>query len=433
MTSNADNPSVILHLSSTAVHIVVASKSACGQKVRLVVASSVATDSFCGGKILHRDKLVNAIKKAVQQAEETSGLRVASVVVCVAVTDFKSDNVTGETELEPDQSIGSGHMTQALTNAKAKFIQRDDYLAQFSGQMVWLDDDPIPIKDALGMRGVTKLVSSYHLMTLPADTLNAIYGVVQEVAEVHSVIFDMVAGAMYGLMDDERRRGVLFVDIGAKITNICVYKDDVLLLTGVIAMGGDDITDDIACEFGITHLEAERLKRHKSTLLRRDDHKKNFVPIHKDGHSGVVNYDRLCQVTERGYSRLFYSIMVYMDNKGVPKEFCDAGVVLAGGGSRMTDLVGYLKKTLQMPVHLVNHNDKLELCHERLDDHQLKSLGARLGDQKLQTAFGALLCDLNDEFRREQAIHDHRQTKNGFWQSLLNYKQWLLDWLKRHA
>lgn len=432
MTFHADNPSVILHLSATAVHIVVATKSACGQKAQLVMVGSIQTDSFYGGKILHRDKLVRAIKQIVQQAEEESGLRVASVVVCVAAIDLKSDNIVGKVSIDPTQSIDSAHMSQALANAKAQFIGHDDYLAQFAGQMVWLDDDPTPIKDALGMMGVGTLTSSYHLMALPVDTLNAIYGVVQEVAEVHSIIFDMVAGAMYGLMAEERHRGVLFVDIGAKVTNLCVYKDDVLLLTGVIALGGDFITDNIAREFGLSTQEAERLKRHKGTLADSDEHKKNFVPIHKDGHSGVVNYERLFQVIEQGYSRLFYEIMVYMDNKGIPKEFCDAGVVLAGGGSQMRDLVGYLKKTLQMPVHLVNQNDKLELCHKRLNDHQMKSFGARLGDQKLQTAFGALLCDLNDEFRREQAIYDD-DGEGGLLRKIAQYKKRLLDWLSRHA
>ena len=269
-------------------------------------------------------------------------------------------------------------------------------------------------------------------MALPAEILNGIYNVVQEVIEVNSVVFDVVAGATYCLMPDERKSGVLFIDIGAKVTNICVYKDEVLLLTGVFAWGGDDVTTELAKQCNISYKEAERLKRQYGTLGEIND-KTDFANAQKDGQNTVVHRDKLNQIIKQCYRQVFCDIVAYMDSKSIPKEFCDAGIVLAGGGAQMQGMVAYTKKTLRMPVHLANSNPQITLHKERLQDEQIKTLGFEINNRKLYPAFGALLYDLNDELRREQDIYEPTAERSKLWQALHRYKQTLLNWLHRHA
>lgn len=93
------------------------------------------------------------------------------------------------------------------------------------------------------------------------DAVAAAYGLSEYIgAPVREFIPASLAAAQRASTPEERESGVLVVDIGASVTDYVVYSGGRILATGVVPMGGDDVTFDLARELRLRHDDAETLK-----------------------------------------------------------------------------------------------------------------------------------------------------------------------------
>src|SRR6185312_16084467 len=77
---------------------------------------------------------------------------------------------------------------------------------------------------------------------------------------VAAVVFSGLASSLSVLTDTERELGVILVDIGAGVTNICIYVDGALSYSSVIPIGARHITNDLAIGLKISLESAEKIK-----------------------------------------------------------------------------------------------------------------------------------------------------------------------------
>ena len=91
---------------------------------------------------------------------------------------------------------------------------------------------------------------------------------------VKSIVASPIAAAMACLTEEERELGVALVELGAGVTNVSLFAGGMLVGLPSIPIGAKDITDDIACAFGIAAPQAERMKCfHGSAMTSpRDNH-----------------------------------------------------------------------------------------------------------------------------------------------------------------
>lgn len=75
------------------------------------------------------------------------------------------------------------------------------------------------------------------------------------------------------LARNDRLNGTFLVDTGANSSRVTLYKDDKILRTGTILLGGRNITKDLSIVLKISLLEAENLKKHfgAGTLTKEDE------------------------------------------------------------------------------------------------------------------------------------------------------------------
>lgn len=417
---------VVIHLSTTAVYTVVARPNDRGGMAIMAIGYA-QNDGFAHGKIVHRERLLEAIKKSIHDAEEMANVRILSASLCFATPNMQGVNGGGNTGIV-GECIENADMIRTLAGAKHDYVPMDYYLAQFIPTMVELDDTHHEIKDPVGMRGVTQLSVHYHLMSVPTPFLSNMYELLRDAqVAVDYVIFDMIAGSHYALAPDEKKRGVIFVDIGADLTSVAIYKSDVLLMTRCIAMGGQAVTMDISTEFGVSMDEADKLKRNAS-LIVEDSTKREFLPSES---GGVINVYQLSKTIQNRYNKLFDSIMAMLDNAELPKDCLEAGVVLAGGGSQMTDLMPYLRKRWQMSVGSVNTNLNFTIHSKELSDDNITLLSQMVQEQQLQTALGAMLYHISDEFEQHERIYEGKEEESDsfFGRLAANFRA-MINWFK---
>jgi cell division protein FtsA len=71
---------------------------------------------------------------------------------------------------------------------------------------------------------------------------------------------------------EERHHGALVIDIGRGTTDYVLYREGHPWVTGVLPLGGDHLTNDLALGLRVTpaHAEVRRVRHGHASLIARD-------------------------------------------------------------------------------------------------------------------------------------------------------------------
>jgi len=157
------------------------------------------------------------------------------------------------------------------------------------------------------------------------------------------------------LRADEKELGVCLADIGAGSTDMIVYADGMVAHTGVVPVGGDHFTNDIAVGLRTPLVSAEKLKKVFGHTISSKVAEGNEieVPAVGDRPSRLMPQRFMAEILEPRATELCELMRDHLKQAGV-LELCPAGVVLTGGGSRMEGLAEMCQKILDRPIRLAS-------------------------------------------------------------------------------
>ena len=183
-----------------------------------------------------------------------------------------------------------------------------------------------------------------------ADNIHVIRGFNLEVREL--VLSSLAAGHMV-TKPEERQNGVLAVDIGAGTTDYVLYRDGLPYVTGVVAVGGGHLTNDLAIGLRLTEGQAEKIKLRfgRALVAARDKGERVWL----DGNYGIGDrqFPRYAieQITAARTWELFEVLRKKLGNAFSP-ETCPSGVVLTGGSAKLPGIAECAAKVLGVTAHL---------------------------------------------------------------------------------
>lgn len=408
---------VIVHLSATAVYVVIGSVVS-AKDIRIMGVGQVKNNDFYQGRIKHRERLQGAIKQAIQDAEDTANCRVHSVWLTLATPELLSKNSTGEVGVE-EEVVLAKDMVQALSNAKAKDLPSDYYLMHCCQQGIYIDDQQTMVDDAIEMiaKNITVL---YHMMMMPVASRQNIQKLLQSCdVGIDHIVFDAVTSAEYSLMSEERQQGVCLVDIGASTTSICVYKENKLIFTHCIASGSHEVTLDISADVGISVVEAEKLKKSHGTVDTNSIDPGAFFLFKPQGSNDEINIGlyNLARIIEARYIQIFTEVARQLHQAELI-NFIERGIVLTGGGSTIKGMIPFAKKLLKLPVVMTNTHPAISAYNHFDNEASFKQLSLQINDRAYQTAFGTLLYSQSEQFRHSEQSEaeaiQHSRVKGSF-------------------
>ncbi|PYE39065.1 cell division protein FtsA [Psychrobacter fozii] len=402
---------VVVHLSATAVYVVIGNVVS-AKDIRILGVGQVKNSDFYQGQIKHRERLQGAIKQAIQEAEDTANCRVHSVWLTLATPELSSKNSTGDVQVEED-AVRAKDMVQALSNAKSRDLPPDYYLMHCCQQGIYVNDQDFMVDDAIETMAHNISVM-YHMMMMPVSSRQNIQKLLQSCdVGIDHIVFDAVTSAEYSLMSDERQQGVCLVDIGASTTSICVYKENKLIFTHCIATGSHEVTMDISADFGISMIEAEKLKKTHGTVDVNSVDPSSFFIFKPQGTGDEINIGiyNLARIIEARYVQIFTEVARQLHDADLI-GYIDKGIVLTGGGSAVKGMIPFAKKLLKMPVVLTNIHPAISAYNHFDNDESFKQLNIQVNDRAYQTAFGTLLYSQSEQFRRSEKSEPEAIQKN---------------------
>jgi len=194
---------------------------------------------------------------------------------------------------------------------------------------------------------------------------------------VTDVVLSSLASGTLLVSQKDKQLGTLVIDIGAGTTDYVLYRHGHVQRTGVIAVGGDHFTNDLAIALRISHSQAENLKVRYGSALVLPEHKDEKVMAVGDMKIGDRQVPRhsIEKVLFLRAQELFQIIANKLGSQLSPQNL-PGGVVLTGGGARLPQLTELAHKTFQLPVRI---------------GRPIRGLGsAQLQDPEYATAVGVL-------------------------------------------
>src|SRR5579885_1483227 len=226
--------------------------------IDIVGIGSAPSSGLRKGVVINIESTVESITKAVEEAELMAGVEISTVYTGIAGGHIKSFNSTGIVAVK-DKEITEQDVQRVIDAAKAVAIPLDREVIHIIPQEYMINGQD-GIRDPIGMSGV-RLEAKVHIVTGAVSSAQNIIKCANKAGlNVAEICLEPIASAEAVLAEDEKELGVVLVDIGGGTSDIAIFKNGAIVYTGVLAIGGNHITNDIAVGLRTPQNEAEKVK-----------------------------------------------------------------------------------------------------------------------------------------------------------------------------
>jgi cell division protein FtsA len=337
-----------LDVGSSKVATVVARKTPGGMEI--LGMGICPTEGMRKGSVVNVDATVKSITQSVSEAEKMTGLPVASALVGVSGPLIKSFNSHAAVSVRNEREVTDTDVGRVLELAKAVELPADREILHVLTQEFIVDDMP-GIKDPRGMTGI-RLDARVHVVTddLPS-TRNLVRCVEKAEINIVDIVLSPLASAEAVLTPEEREVGVALLDFGGGTVDMAIFYDGALRHTFVLALGGGNITADVAVGLRIPAADAESLKVASGCAAIQKVRRDELVELPGVGgrQPRPIRRQYLSEIIEPRAEEIFTLLRKEILRSGF-EEMLGAGIVLTGGGSRLDGLPELGERVFHLPV-----------------------------------------------------------------------------------
>ena len=337
-----------LDVGSSKVATVVARKTPGG--VEILGMGICPTEGMRKGSVVNVDATVKSISQSVSEAEKMTGLPVVSALVGVSGPLIKSFNSHAAVSVRNEREVTDTDVARVLDLAKAVELPADREILHVLTQEFIVDDMP-GIKDPRGMTGI-RLDARVHVVTddLPS-TRNLVRCVEKAEINIVDIVLSPLASAEAVLTPEEREVGVALLDFGGGTVDMAIFYDGALRHTFVLALGGGNITADVAVGLRIPAADAESLKIASGCAAIQKVRRDELVELPGVGgrQPRPIRRQYLSEIIEPRAEEIFTLLRKEILRSGF-EEMLGAGIVLTGGGSRLDGLPELGERVFHLPV-----------------------------------------------------------------------------------
>jgi cell division protein FtsA len=324
------------------------------------------------GVVVNIEATVNAIQRALEEAELMADCKIREVYTGIAGSHIKSFNSHGMFAIK-DKEISQMDVDRVVETARAVNIPTDQQILHTIPQEFIVDGQE-DVRDPLGMSAV-RLEVKVHIVTGAVSAAQNIIKCVRRCGlEVADLVLQPLASAMAVLTEDERELGVCLVDIGGGTTDIAVFTNGAIRHTAVIPVAGDQVNNDIAVALRTPPKEAEDIKVRYGCALRQlaDARDMIEVPGIGDRPPRTLSRQTLAEFIEPRMEELYSLVQAELRRSGF-EELLSSGIVITGGSAGMQGMVELGEEVFHMPVRMgwpryegglaeVMHNPRYATC-----------------------------------------------------------------------
>jgi len=295
-----------------------------------------------------------AVREAVELAERMSGVTIDDVWASFGAGGLASEVANVVVELGGHQ-VEQSDINELLSGGRGA-IDRNGQVVLHAHPALYTIDGVEGVKNPIGLHARRLGVDIHVIAADPAPLRNVDYVIRSAHLGVKAIVASPVAAALACLTEDERDLGVALVELGAEVTNVSLHAGGMLVGLRSIPLGAKDITDDIACAFGVQRRDAERLKCFYGSAMTspRDNHEMieaRQIGSEDGGEPMRMTRAQLMTVIRQRVEELTAKIDEALKSLGFTGPV-GRQVVLTGGGAELKNIADYMQGVLGRSVRV---------------------------------------------------------------------------------
>ncbi|MBW1782153.1 MAG: cell division protein FtsA [Deltaproteobacteria bacterium] len=320
-----------------------------GDAVEIIGMGSHPSEGLRKGVVINIENTVNSIKEAIEEAETMAGCEISSVYAGIAGGHIKGFNTPGVIALK-EKEVTKKDIERVIEAASAVAIPMDREVIHTLVQEFIVDDQD-GIMDPLGMAGV-RLEAKVHIVTGAVTSAQNIIKCANKAGlDVYDIVLESLASSEAVLTKEERNLGAALIDFGGGTTDMALFSRGAIKHTSVLALGGDNLTYDIAVGLRTPKLEAEKIKIKYgcalSSMIGRDE------TIEVPGVGGrkprTLSRQILGEILEPRVEEIFSLIYGELINSGY-EDLVSSGVVVTGGSAELPGISEMAEQIFNAPA-----------------------------------------------------------------------------------
>ena len=303
------------------------------------------------GEICNAQKTEEDVRSAIVEAEQMADVEIRSVYLGVTGAHFRGFNNRGVHPIvSADREISDDDVRDVVKNAKAINLPAENSVLHAVRQHFLVDGhDGIP--NPAGMLG-SRIEVDMHVIHGNTNRLqNSIRVVKGMQVEVDDVVFTGLASSLALLSNEQKELGAVVIDLGGGTTEYVVHVGGVVKHTGVLAVGGDHVTQDLSHGLKVPLSRAEQLKlEHGSATADPQRAGQTIIIANELGMPlNNVNIEHLQRIMALRIEETLQLVAQDIEEAGL-RDYLRAGIFLCGGGARVPHIAGVAEQIFDMPV-----------------------------------------------------------------------------------
>lgn len=324
------------------------------------------------GAIADAESVAIAAAEAIRRAEAGFGRALSPLYVSIGGPEIQGSTKQGFVPIVPSTRPISRDDVMKVVNHSRKSPMPAGYEQIQAIARSFRVDAVDGIAQPIGMTGSALEVSTY-LVGAPTEQIDRLENVVASAGkEVEGFVPSALASGLGVATARDLAEGVVVIDIGSAVTDICVFVSGAIAFHTMIPLGSQHVTSDLAQLLKTGKPEADRLKMDFGCALAAVVSAEEQIEVLQDGQTAPRPMARrvFAEIIESRMREIVRLAKAEIDRSGLGASLRN-GVVLTGGGASMQgtaelfsahmdvvnvrvglpSTVGELKKTVNHPEY----------------------------------------------------------------------------------
>jgi cell division protein FtsA len=368
-------------------------------ELRILGVGAVPSRGIRKGEIIDLAIATECVHDAFAEAEANSDVEIGDVSVAVSGNHIRSFNSRGIVPISPDRlEIDENDLEEVAIKAREVNIPTENTFLHSIIQHYYVDGAE-GVLNPVGLVG-TRLEADFHIIhgvkTRLQNTLRAIE---ENGMHIDQVVVNSLASSHAVLSDHQRELGAVVLDIGGGVTDWIVFADGVVRQSGILAVGGDHISNDISLGLRIPLTRAEKLKVEEGNARCGICPPGEMITLKNDAGFSGKEIEMLNTIINARVREIVSLVHKHVSTE-TPSHMLGAGVVLTGGTSLMPGIREVAESVFEMPVHLARDasaaGPKSILSNPQYSTAigVVKFMQARLDEEEPESLLGSLFGKL---------------------------------------
>lgn len=372
-----------------------------GESISVIGYGEVPTEGMRRGVVKELVPPAKAIDECLAKVEGMSGVKVDRATVGINGAHIGSTKIDGMIAVGvADHEINEDDIVRIADTAIAgKIPANRETLALVPYEYIL--DGQGGIREPLGMHGARLELHANIVSALTPDCENMRKVCESAQLEPHGPFEPtVVAAARAVTTSSQRENGVGVIDMGGATTSIAIYDEGELQFVGVIPIGSNDVTKDLATVLATIPEVAEEIKLRFASAISGEIEKD--ITIKRGREEFNFKRKEVDEVVEARLDEIFDAVRKMLKYAGYDRKLPE-GLVLCGGGAKIRGMEKYARKQVELAARIAKPSGIVGVSEDILKPEFAAAIGLMMGDNERTSIDGVSASNNSGKAKKKKS------------------------------